>query len=202
LNHFKVKFYLNNSIYLKSKYLPLWILLFCALLFSSTIGTAQTPVDTTAKVHSVKKATLLSTFLPGAGQVYNKKAWKVPIIYAGFAGMAYLIKFNNDNYHKYNDALIARNDGDSTTVDNEFQDKYTDENLATLQDYYRSNRDLSIIVTSLIYVLNIIDAHVDAHLYTFNVNDNLSIKVEPEFQFNQIGTKISPTSLLAFKMRF
>ena len=172
------------------------------MLFSSTTSLAQTPVDTTAKVHSVKKATLLSTFLPGAGQVYNKKAWKVPIIYAGFAGMAYLIKFNNDNYHKYNDALIARNDGDSTTVDTEFKDKYSDENLATLQDYYRSNRDLSIIVTSLIYVLNIIDAHVDAHLYTFNVNDNLSIKVEPEFQFNQIGTKISPTSMLALKMRF
>jgi len=202
LNPLKLKLHLNGIKNLKCKDLTLCILLFFAILFSSTTSLAQTPVDTTAKVHSVKKATLLSAFLPGAGQVYNKKAWKVPIIYAGFAGMAYLIKFNNDNYRKYNDALIARNDGDSTTVDTEFKDKYSDENLATLQDYYRSNRDLSIIVTSLIYVLNIIDAHVDAHLYTFNVNDNLSIKVEPEFQFNQIGTKISPTSMLALKMRF
>ena len=202
MNPLKLKLHLNGIKNLKYKDLTLCILLFFAMLFSSTTSLAQTPVDTTAKVHSVKKATLLSTFLPGAGQVYNKKAWKVPIIYAGFAGMAYLIKFNNDNYRKYNDALIARNDGDSTTVDTEFKDKYSDENLATLQDYYRSNRDLSIIVTSLIYVLNIIDAHVDAHLYTFNVNDNLSIKVEPEFQFNQIGTKISPTSMLALKMRF
>ncbi len=182
-----MKTYFTKRTLLKSKDLLLWIFLFFSMLIFSNPTHAQSPVDTLSRVHSVKKATLLSTFLPGAGQVYNKKIWKVPIIYAGFAGMAYLIKFNNDNYHTYNNALIARNDGDSTTVDTEFKDKYTDENLATLQDYYRSNRDLSIIITSLIYVLNIIDAHVDAHLYTFDVNDNLSIKVEPEFQFNQIG---------------
>ncbi len=180
------------------------LLPFCDLTAQTMItGTDTVKVDyTDPAIKNPKKATILSAILPGAGQIYNGKPWKVPIIYAGFAGMAYLIKFNNENYHKYNDALIARNDGDSSTVDTEFQDKYTDENLATLQDYYRSNRDLSIIVTSMIYVLNIIDAHVDAHLYTFNVNDNLSIRVEPEFQFNQMGNKISPTSLLAFKMRF
>jgi hypothetical protein len=148
----------------------------------SSSGKSETVVtekDTAASKHSVKKATLLSAVLPGAGQIYNKKYWKLPIIYGAFAGLGYLIAFNNKEYRNYEDALVARLDDDPNTVDTEYTDKYTDENLRTLSDYYHSNRDLSIVVTVLVYALNIIDAHVDAHMYTFDVSDDLSMRVEP-----------------------
>ena len=131
--------------------------------------------------HSVRKATLLSTFLPGAGQVYNKKIWKVPIVYAAFAGMAYLIKFNHDNFRKFDNALLLRYDEDPNTVD-EYADIYTEENLRSLSDFYRRNRDLSVIGITLVYVLNIVDAHVDAHLFSFNLDDDLSLQWSPLLQ--------------------
>lgn len=130
------------------------------------------------KKHSVKKATLLSAVLPGAGQVYNQKIWKVPIIYAAFAGMGYLIHINNKNFNLYQDALFTRYDEDPNTTD-EFKDIYTDENLRALTDFYRRNRDLSVIGLSVVYVLNIIDAHVDAHLFYFNVDDDISMQWSP-----------------------
>jgi hypothetical protein len=173
----------DKLIALRQKFSYILVLITFLMLHSISVD-AQSPVDSTAIVHSVKKATILSAILPGAGQVYNRKAWKVPIIYAAFAGMGYLIKTNNDNFHKYNDALIARQDNDPNTVDTQFQNVYTDENLNSLQAYYRKNRDLSIIVTALIYVLNIVDAHVDAHLYSFDVGDNLSFKLDPMIQTN------------------
>jgi len=136
------------------------------------------------KVHSVKRATLLSTYLPGAGQVYNHKTWKVPIIYAAFAGMAYFIKFNHDNFKKFEKALLIRFDTDPNTVDN-YVNVYSEDNLKSLSDFYRSNRDLSVIGMTLIYVLNIVDAHVDAHLFNFNVDDNLSLQVNPTMNYSQ-----------------
>lgn len=137
------------------------------------------PADTaTVTPHLVRKATLLSTFLPGAGQVYNKKIWKVPIIYAGFGGMVYLIRFNNKNFKKFENALLKRYDNDPGTVD-EYNGIYTEENLKTLSDFYRRNRDLSVIGLSVVYVLNIIDAHVDAQLFNFNVSDDLSLQWSP-----------------------
>jgi hypothetical protein len=128
--------------------------------------------------HSVKRATMLSALLPGAGQVYNKKIWKVPIIYAAFGGLVYLVKFNNDRYNIYENALLLRYDDNPDTYD-EFQDIYSDDNLRSLRDFYRRNRDLSVVGISLVYVLNIIDAHVDAHLFSFNVDDNLSLNWSP-----------------------
>jgi hypothetical protein len=139
-------------------------------------GNAQAPVDSTARIHSVRKATLLSTFLPGAGQVYNKKYWKVPLVYAALGATVYYINHNNSNYKKYNEALLRRYDTDST---NELFTNISNDNLRLLSDGYRRNRDLSFAAATIVYVLNIIDAHVDAHLFSFNVDDNLSLKIEP-----------------------
>ena len=188
------KFPLTTHFLLKSIVLLL-------LVLSFQVSNAQSPIDTLPRVHSVKRATNLSAILPGAGQVYNHKIWKVPIIYAAFGGMAYLIKFNNDNYKKFNGALITRLDGDSTTIDN-YVNRYTDANLLTLSNYYHRNRDLSIIVTSLIYVLNIIDAHVDAHLYTFDVDDNLSLQVTPTIIANPFTPNAAAVTGLNFNFRF
>ena len=131
-------------------------------------------------------AVLMSTVLPGAGQVYNKKYWKVPILYAGFAACGYFIHFNNGNYRKYRKAYLKRADGDSTTVD-EFTGIYSESNLLDLKDYYRRNRDLTIIITAAVYVMNLLDAYVDAHLFNFNVNDNLSLRVMPDLRMGTNG---------------
>ena len=135
--------------------------------------------------HSPRKAALLSTILPGAGQVYNKKYWKVPVIYAGAAGLAYSFQFNQSRYVKYRDAYKFRIDGDATTTD-DYIGLYSDDNLNTLQKYYHRYRDLTVIGFVALYALNIIDASVDAHLFTFDVSDNLSMKIEPTL-INTVG---------------
>lgn len=158
------------------------LLAFCVSLMGISVSSqAQVLTDSTGQTHSVRKATVLSAVLPGAGQVYNQKYWKVPIIYGAFAGMGYLIHFNNRYYHDFNTALIARLDSDPNTVDHKYQGKYTDDNLRTLSDYYHRNRDLCVVVTTFVYILNIVDAHVDAHLFNFRVDDNLSLQWQPEF---------------------
>ncbi len=170
-----------------------------------TIITRNIPVKDTSKIvttkkgkyHSPKKAALLSTVLPGAGQVYNKKYWKLPIIYAGAAGLAYSFQFNQSRYVKYRDAYKYRIDNDATTTD-DYIGVYTDDNLNTLQKYYHRYRDLTVIGFAALYALNIIDASVDAHLFTFDVSDNLSMKVEPTF----INTAYNYTTGLNFSVSF
>ena len=147
--------------------------------------------DSIVSVHSVRKATVLSAVLPGAGQVYNRKAWKVPILYAGFAGLGYLIYFNQKKFNEFEGALVLRYDDNPATVD-EYTDLYTDDNLRTLADFYRRNRDLSIMGLSIVYVLNIIDAHVDAHLFDFNMDDDLSLNWQPVIPFNPSSGSLSP----------
>jgi len=138
------------------------------------------------KIHSPKKAALLSAVFPGAGQIYNKKYWKLPIIYAGTAGLIYSLQFNQSRYVKYRDAYKYRIDNDVTTVDG-YVGIYSDDNLNTLQKYYHRYRDLTIIGFAALYALNIIDASVDAHLFTFNVSDDLSLNVQPTL-INTLGS--------------
>ncbi len=129
--------------------------------------------------HSAKKATLYSTMLPGLGQAYNKKFWKIPIVYAGFGAMTYFFTINNSRYNKYKEALIIRNDGDESTVDAYATQYPNQQALLEYKDYYRRNRDLSVIGFALFYVLNIVDANVDANLYYFDVSDDLSLHWSP-----------------------
>ena len=150
--------------------------LFAIFFLCYVVCNAQLPVDSITRIHSVRKATILSAILPGAGQVYNRKYWKVPLVYAGLGATAYYINHNNSNYKKYNEALLRRYDTDST---NELYTEISSDNLRILSDGYRRNRDLSFAAATIVYVLNIIDAHVDAHLFTFNVDDNLTLKIEP-----------------------
>lgn len=141
---------------------------------------AQNLRDSLSVLHSPTKATIWSAVLPGAGQVYNKKYWKVPIIYAGFAGLGYFVKTNNDDYKIYKDAYRYRLDNDESTTD-AFVGIYSDEDLVTLKNYYRRNRDLSLIGIGILYILNVVDASVDAHLFYFNVNDDLTMNVQPGY---------------------
>ena len=107
------------------------------------------------------------------------------------------INYNNKNYKQYNDALIRRYDSDNT---NELFTEISNDNLRILSDGYRRNRDLSFAAATIVYVLNIIDAHVDAHLYTFNVSDDLTLKVEPAFVPSFANRP--PHSELKFTLKF
>lgn len=148
------------------------------------------------KHHSVKKAVVYSAIVPGWGQVYNKHWWKVPIIYAGFGGLGFAIGYNTKRWRTYSDAYRARVDGDPSTVD-EFVDVYSEANLVTLKNFYRHNRDLAIIFTTVLYSLNLIDAAVDAHLFEYDISDDLTLRVQPQLQF---PTSTDPTSFTGLNM--
>ena len=141
-------------------------------------------IDMVAEDHSPRRAALYSAVLPGLGQIYNKKYWKVPIIYGGFAILGYLIVFNNDQYQVYRRARIAEESGQpdqSPFADLEgvrFQN-LNETALANAVDQSRQQRDQVIIYTAGLYGLNIMDAIVDAHLIEFDVNPDLSLKLEP-----------------------
>jgi hypothetical protein len=141
--------------------------------------------------HSPTKATILSAILPGAGQFYNKKYWKIPVLYTGLAAIGYAVDFNQDRYTTYRNALKIRTDGDASTTD-DFEGVYSEENLRTLKDFYRRNRDLSIIIGGIVYVLNILDAHIDAHLFYFDVSDDLSMKISPALIANELKKSEMP----------
>ena len=132
----------------------------------------------TNEVSSVNKATTLSTICPGAGQIYNKSYWKVPIVLGGIATMGYVINFNNRGLERFKLAYDLVTDGDPNTID-EFNGRYTADYLKKLRDNYRRNRDLCIIITAGLYLLNIIDAHVDAHMKEYDISDDLSMNLEP-----------------------
>lgn len=135
--------------------------------------------------HSVRKALILSAIIPGAGQFYNHKYWKIGVIVAGGVALFYSKDFNQRYFHLYKNELINREQ--KTGVLNTDLQRYSNQNLSELQAYYRRNRDLSIIGMVLLYSANIIDAVVDAHLFDFNVNENLSFHIRPksDFMFNQ-----------------
>ena len=154
---------------------------FFVLIFSFAAFAQKNDTLAVKKKHSPTKATLLSLALPGLGQCYNKKYWKVPIIYGGFAALTYGVIFNHTEYGRFKSAYGYRVDSDSLTVD-EFNGLVSDAELISNVDYYRRNRDLCYIGIGLLYVMNLIDAAVDAHLYDFDVSDNLSMRIQPEFR--------------------
>lgn len=132
------------------------------------------------KVYNPKKATTLSAILPGLGQVYNKQYWKLPIIYGGYAVIGHYIKFNNDMYHEFQEALTFETDNNTTTL-NPFPN-FSKNSLERNMEFWRRNRDLLIIFTGVYYLLNIVDAHVFAHLNEFDTNNDLSIKIRPNIE--------------------
>lgn len=135
--------------------------------------------DTSKITHSPKKAAILSAALPGLGQIYNRKYWKVPIIYAGLGTLGYLITFNNSQYRLYRNAYLAKIDDDPLTID-QYPFASADGLLQQLNQYRRT-RDILIAGAVIVYALNIIDASVDAHLFEFDVSDDLTLRIEPNF---------------------
>jgi hypothetical protein len=127
---------------------------------------------------SPRKASMMSAILPGLGQAYNRKYWKIPVLYAGIGGFAYLFKVNNDEYNFYRKNLIAEYDDDPATLNTSY---LSGDQLQSQKTHYRRLRDLAVLGIGALYILNIIDANVDAHLKTFDVSDDLSVAVSPWF---------------------
>lgn len=176
------------------------IIIFVLLFLSSATAFAQkddikvidlnTPMDSTLlKPYTIdplapSKAAFYSAILPGLGQAYNKKYWKIPLVYGGMAVSYYYYSFNNDKYHEYRNAYKNRLAGRPVTGE---LANLSNDILIRGQRFHQRNRDLSLLITIGIYVLNIVDANVDAHLQQFNVNENLSFK--PTLQQNQFDMK-------------
>ena len=151
------------------------------------------------EVHSPRKATIYSAVLPGLGQAYNKKYWKIPVIYAGFAAFGYFIYWNNDNYQIMKQAYSDFTDGDPETnsyldldgaqyydLGTEPDDTNFKQAVLKQQDYYRRNRDLLVISIVGFYGLQIIDASVDAHFFDFDISEDLTLNWQPTMNyFNQ-----------------
>ncbi len=134
-------------------------------------------------VYSVKKkktgrAALFSAILPGAGQVYNGKYWKVPIVYSALGTAAFLFQFNNKQYHRFLTGYQQRID--TTLAETIFSEDIATDVLEQYKNSTRRNRDLSVVIFLAVYGLNIIDATVDAELSDFDVSDDLSLKISPE----------------------
>lgn len=142
-----------------------------------------------------RKATMLSAILPGAGQVYNGKSWKVPIIYAGLVTDIYFIGFNNSQYQVFKEALFASDNGDPTDFPTLNRGA-----LVRNVDYWRGNRDLCYILLGAIYALNLIDANVDAHLSGFDISDDLALGIEPKIEsFSANNNSLGFSIKLKFK---
>jgi hypothetical protein len=143
-----------------------------------------------------KKATIYAVVFPGLGQIYNRKYWKLPLVYGSLIGCAYAINWNTNQYNGYKNAYVDFIDDDPKT-DSWYDYRYgsyrrTDfadwtaemkrsfeTSLKSARDYHRRNRDLSYIVAVGVYALWIIDAYVDAQLFDFDISPDLSMRVEP-----------------------
>jgi len=160
------------------------IILILFLLGSTAMSQKNTPKQPVPdsvleKRHSPTKATIMSACLPGLGQIYNKKYWKVPIIYAGFGVLSYIIVFNTNYYLTYKSAYIESYNGDSAGNYSDIVKKYPQESILSAREYYRRNLEITIIFTAILYALNIVDAAVDAHLFTYDIKKDLSFRIEP-----------------------
>ncbi|MCK9449290.1 MAG: DUF5683 domain-containing protein [Bacteroidales bacterium] len=129
--------------------------------------------------HSPHKATIYAAILPGLGQAYNKKYWKIPIVYAGFATITYFALDNQKEYRIAKEAFNYVSAGEEYPIDNKYVGRYPASDLMIIRDYFRRNTEVSWILMGVWYLLNIIDATVDAHLFYYDLSEDLSVELMP-----------------------
>lgn len=161
-----------------------------------------------------KRALWLALMIPGAGQIYNRKFWKLPIVYGGFIGCAYAMRWNNQMYLDYSQAYLDLMDDDPNTrsydqfmhlgakIDASNTEYYKDV-FRRRKDKFRRWRDLSLFVMLGVYALSVVDAYVDAHLAQFDISDDLSLRLEPAVvggsmkTVNSAATPATKTNILS-----
>ncbi len=150
--------------------------------------------------HSPKKAALLS-LIPGGGQIYNKKYWKVPLIYAAGGAAVYFAANNYKNYQLFRNTLISRVDSNSNKIDN--FPNITTAGVQSEMETHQKNFELLVIASIAVYAIQIVDATVDAHLMYFDVSDELAIQVEPRLMNlnNLIYHPQQPTASIGLSLK-
>jgi hypothetical protein len=150
-----------------------------------------------ASRYNPRKALLYAAILPGLGQIYNKKYWKLPLVYGGFFGTTYAMLFYNDLYRDYKRELFTNLElgltGDS---DIRTGDVYTTKNYRVAVDRAKRSRDFWLIMMGAMYLLQVVDAHVDAHLKEFDLNPQLRVSIEPMMEQNYMLGKQTGFSLV------
>ena len=153
----------------------------------------------TTEVSHINKATTLAMICPGAGQIYNQSYWRVPIVVGGFATTIYCIDWNNRGYQRFRSAYRLMSEWELSTDPNkptvspdEFNGRYSSSFLKNLRNSYRRNRDLCIILTAGLYILQVVDAHVDAHLRDYDISKDLSVSLTPAIGYSY--NRMSPYS--------
>ena len=179
--------------------LALFVIILLAL---PCVVNGQTPLPITDKVqkdnivadtpqqavsaHRANTALWKSAVIPGWGQIYNRQAWKVGIIYGGAAVATYFGVTNYRNAQKFKTEYINRNEGNTTDLLPDYA-SYPDENIYNLYQAYEKNFQLSIIAGVAIYALNLIDAYCYGHLFDFQINDDLSLRLIPTVETYNVG---------------
>ncbi|MBA4055019.1 MAG: hypothetical protein C0490_09930 [Marivirga sp.] len=144
-----------------------------------------------------RKALLYAAIIPGLGQIYNKKYWKLPLVYGGFIALGYGINFYQEGYIKYKKELFYNiENGYEQDTDVRPGDVYSTSNYRKIVDQYKRQRDFMIILMGGMYLLQIVDAHVDAHLKEFDLNPNLQVSIEPMIEQNYLIGRQSGVSLI------
>lgn len=130
-----------------------------------------------------RRALLFSAVMPGLGQAYNNKYWKLPLVYGGIGAGIYVLNFYQDNYSQYRNELLVSL---STQTFPSVPSNMSEATLRRAVDFYRRKRDFTIVLLGLGYLLQIVDAHVDAHLKEFKYNPNLRVSFRPEIGRNPL----------------
>lgn len=161
----------------------------------------EEPVEKKPEEHSPLKATMLSVALPGLGQAYNGRYWKIPVIYAGFTGVWYAVNLNNNFYQSYRRSYFASVDGNPNTV-SEFPDFITSEQLRNRMNTFRRFLEIAYITGAVLYILNVLDATVDAHLIDFDISEELGMNLQPAIIPAYHGTANSMNTYAGLRLTF
>jgi hypothetical protein len=167
---------------------------------SDSLVVQQSPdtvlLESYASRYSPRKALLYAAILPGLGQIYNKKYWKLPLVYGAFGYMGYWAGRYQDGYKKYKVQLFYNIENGLSESDQNPESGFSTSYLRTVTERFRRERDFMIILLGAMYVLQIVDAHVDAHLKEFDLNPNLQVSIEPMVEQNPIAGRQGGVSLV------
>ena len=163
---------------------------------SSRVSKKRSAMNVPKRIANFKpepyKATWLAVVLPGAGQIYNRKYWKLPIVYGGIMGCLYAYNWNNQMYSDYRQAFLDIMDADPNSksyetffpsgYDFQSNEEYLKELFKKRKNRYRRWRDLSVFACIGVYLVSIVDAYVDAHLSSFDISEDINLSIQPDVQ--------------------
>lgn len=186
---------------MKKVVITLFCICFALHAIAQNLSDAKLPADTVelksyATRYDPRKALLFAAVLPGLGQIYNKKYWKLPLVYGGFIGFGYGVNFYQKGYTKYRKELFSVLENPTIQFS---ASGFTKDQLRTIVNRYRRERDFMIILMAGMYLLQIVDAHVDAHLKEFDLNPNLHVRIQPTWESDLMTGRTAGVSL---KFRF